>query len=118
MKTSVLARVLCLMLMLCMVVAVFASCSTEDEEVATTTTEDTTPNAPTDEDGYVLDNIPEDLNLGREVKILYSNHLKSGICVAEDEIGDNVVNRAVYTRWTNVEDRLGAEINWIGRDGE
>ena len=71
-----------------------------------------------DENGYLKDNLPEDLSFDREVRILYSQHHKNRICVDEETASAGVVEEAIYDRWQTVEERLGVEILWIGEAGK
>ena len=126
MKTTNLMRLLVLMLALCLLVGTFAACSTEDEDVATpdASTQGTGSGADDvieddlDENGYLKDNLPEDLSFDREVRILYSTHQKKWICVDEEGSTAGVVEEAIYTRWQDVQDRLGIEILWVAEPGK
>ncbi len=123
-KTVTLARVICLIMALCMVAAAFVACGTEGNTPDSTqgnngnatgsATQET--GAKTDEDGYLLDNLPEDLSFNREVKILYSQHNKGDVC--PEELSENVVSNAIYNRWLTVQERLDTEITWVPKDGQ
>ena len=117
MKTTVLARILALLLMLCMLVSVFAACATEDEEGSNNATEDGTE-APTLETPTEEITNDVDITLDREVRILYSDYLVGLETVKEEDIGEDVVKRAIYNRWQNVQDQLNVEVNWIGKPGK
>ncbi|MBQ8432017.1 MAG: hypothetical protein IJX28_03940 [Clostridia bacterium] len=123
MKTTVWVRLICALLMLCMMTSVIVGCQTQGEDPQNTKdpsqtngTGDGATDARTDEDGYLLDNIPDDLKLNREIKILFSQHMKNDI--APEETSDNVVENAIYRRWVTVEERLGAELTWVPKDGQ
>ena len=127
MKTTVLARILALLLMLCMLVSVFAACATEDEEGSGNPEESTVATggdgsdevgADTDEKGYLKDNLPKDLKIDREIRILYSQKHKDWICVDEEGSAAGVVEKAIYDRWQDVQDRLGVEVLWIAEPGQ
>ena len=127
MKTTVLPRLLALLLMLCMLVSVFAACVAEDDDTDSDSVSDGTEadgssnGAPvdgpeTDENGYILDGV--DITLDREISILYSQHIHNDICPKEEEVGENVVAKSLYDRWQNVQDRLNVEIQWIPEPGQ
>ncbi len=127
MKNAKLVRFLVLLLALCMMVSMFAACAAENEEDEAingetddgdTGTGDEVIDDNLDENGYLKDNIPEDFKLDREVKILFSQHMKNQICADETAAATGVVEEAIYKRWQNVQDRLDAEITWIGEDGQ
>ena len=73
--------------------------------------------SPFDEDGYLKDRIPADINYGGEVvNVLYWNNAKNVEYTAEDD-GDSV-NSSIYYRNLKVEDRIGVTFNWIGEKGD
>ena len=126
MKNAKLVRFLVLLLALCMMVSMFAACATEEEggdvigestEAVDGTGGDDVIDEDLDENGYLKDNLPEDLNFDREVRILYSTHQKKWICVDEEGSTAGVVEEAIYTRWQDVQDRLGIEILWVAEQG-
>lgn len=115
-----LIRIIVFALLLCMTLGVFAGCNNNGEVKSTEDTRDKATGQVilTDENGYQLDAIPDSLKLDREVSILYSEHLERLICVKAENVGDNVVNKAIFSRWQTVEERLNIEINWVGKDGQ
>ena len=107
----------------------FVACSDnsdgEDTNPAVTTAspdssnETTTPvtESPYDENGYLKDSLPEDLNFnGEEVTMLYWSDVEKQEFFAEDLNGD-VVNDNIYARNNAVEKRLGVKLNYIGTKG-
>ena len=119
MKNKLLLRVLMLLLALCMTVSVFAACATEDDdENAPATNEEA--EVSTVEDGNATEEITNDVDitLDREVRILYSDYLASLEAVQEQDIGEDVVKKAIYDRWQNVQDKLNVEITWVGKPGK
>ena len=119
--TKVWIRVLSLVLILCMTAAAFASCASDDDKSKSTaenTKAEEGTGVPTDEDGFVLDNLPDDLNFNREMKILYSDYLEKESVSNEKEAEGNVVQNAIYNRWQTVQDRLNVEITWIPLPGK
>lgn len=116
MKNKAFMRILMLLLALCMTVSVFAACATEDED-GETATEDESSGSATEATSEEITN-DVDITLDREVRILYSDYLASTEVVQEEDIGEDVVKKAIYNRWQNVQDKLNVEINWIGKPGK
>lgn len=119
-KRVTLMRLISFLLVSLMALAMLAGCSKDGDPVDTSDADKGTQGKVvlTDEYGYQLDGIPENLKLNREVSILHSEHLERSICVKEDKVGDNVVNKAIFSRWQTVEERLNVEINWVAKDGQ
>ena len=77
-KQSLWIRLLGLTLALIMTVSVFAACATEDEEGSADASQSevdgsegtTEPVGETDENGFLLDDLPEDLKFDKTVRIL------------------------------------------------
>ena len=83
---------------------------------ADTTPAETTEN-PYDENGYLKDEIPEDINFNNQViNVLYWNNAKNVEYTAEDD--GNIINSAIFNRNIAVEDRLGVTFTWIGEKGD
>ena len=71
-RTTLIARIICMVLMICMLASAFVACTKEDEKDPVKTNGSTQSAGPeTDEEGFLKDGLP-DLNLNREVDILYS----------------------------------------------
>ncbi|MBE6628426.1 MAG: hypothetical protein E7629_05825 [Ruminococcaceae bacterium] len=119
MKNKLFLRVLMLLLALCMTVSVFAACATEDDdENAPATNEEA--EVSTVGDGNATEEITNDVDitLDREVRILYSDYLAGLEAVQEQDIGEDVVKKAIYDRWQNVQDKLNVEVTWVGKPGK
>ncbi len=123
-NSKFLMRFLCLLTVLCMVCAAFASCSADTEEGADTTEpgSETSSTPALDEDGYLLDGIPDDFKIDDSFSILGWGEQKSQFYV--EDITEDVVKNSIYARNDTVEDRLNVEIqwkfvngNWSNRDG-
>lgn len=108
-KTSLLARILLLILSLTMVLATFSACAEEPEEPKATK-EEATEDVVTEE-GFQKDNLPDDLNFNKEVKILAGAEQNWHIG-STDAMKGNVIGEAIYARNATVEDRLGIEIKF------
>ena len=121
-KTSILAKVLVLILALSMLTVVFASCNTPANGGDKTTegnggagaTTEATEN--TDEDGFYLDSVPK-LNFDRIFKILGCNQYKKQFWAESGET-DDPIERAMYERNLTVEERLGIEFEWEMVNGD
>ena len=111
-------KLLLLLLSLCMVLTAFAACATEDEEgVYTPDSEEETVGEDLgddlyDENGYLRDQIPDDLKYeGKELKILCWNSVAGEFGC--DETNGTAINDALVKRDINVEDRLGVTLNYL-----
>ncbi len=111
-------RVLVLALALVMTVSVFAACSTDDEAAATTEPAGTEKPINTDEDGFVVDNLGDDLNFETTVKILGEEKFATQFWVKEEDVGDHPVRLELYKRNETVQERLGIEIKWTLAKGD
>ncbi len=115
-KNKIAVRFLCLLLALLMLLPMVASCKKGEEEANGTVT---TENAPSetespyryDENGYIMDNIPDDINYGsREVKILCWIDDASVTSLPSEGSEDEVSNE-LYRRRLRVEERLGVVLS-------
>lgn len=113
-------RILTLLLALSLLTA--SACSsgdsgTEDTSAASadTTAETTLPveeTLPVDANGYLLDDLPDDLDFGNEeVRIYVQSSTLESEFDAEDD-GD-IVHEAIYRRNLNVEERLGVDLAYF-----
>ena len=69
-----------------------------------------------DEKGYLMDDIPEDLNYdGKEVNILACKEMSATVC--PEEIQNVVLFDTVYNRNLIIQDRLGVKLNWVLVEG-
>ena len=133
MKKNIFARIACALLASLMLVTAVA-CGTGDDSAATTTAggdtttvaggdaattpAETQPAGPaTDVNGFVLDDLPEDLNYnGDTFTVLTWKDVEHEEFFVETQTGD-VTNDAIYTRNQAVEERLGITFGWIEQDG-
>ena len=119
MKTNNLwTRVLCLLMALCTLCVLIASCTDKTEEGLTPNAgsddqadlPETEAGAPTDEEGFLLlESIPEGFTIDGEFTILGWGDGKQHY---RDEQSDDVVGNAIYRRSMAVEDRLGVDLQW------
>lgn len=103
-----------------LMIAPLAACGAEDtpntpDTTPSTTVADSTEPVETqpavDENGFLLDNLPADLNYsGATLNILADEGQKKQF-YAEDQTGD-IVNDAIYERERTVEERLGVQLEW------
>lgn len=72
---------------------------------------------PFDQNGFLKDSLPADMNLGgRVVTTLYWSDVEHEEFKSETLSGD-LVNDAIFNRNSKVEDRLNIELEYIGRPG-
>lgn len=123
MKHTLFARIACILIALSMALC-FVACGTGgNDDVTTTTTttgentEDSTPvDATHDANGYLLDQLPADLNLDRTVTMLTWKDVEHEEFFVDDQTGD-LVNDAIYKRTVTIEERLGIHFEEILCDG-
>ena len=113
-KISILHKLLCLALVLCTVLATAVACTNEEDvkqtgELTNAKTEDLY-----DEQGFLKDALPDNLDYGEVVRIVVSESQKNN--VYQEELSENVIANAIYNRGLTVEERLGIEIEWIPMD--
>ena len=72
-----------------------------------------------DPNGYLLDDLPGDLNYGgNTVRILYwSDTERPEFEIKEEQLNGSIVEEAIYNRNVNTEERLGVSFEWIGKAG-
>ena len=135
--TNKLTRLLLVLLALVMMLSAFAACATENEEGVASTEEGGKNNQGNnggvqvggkwdgwalDENGYIMDTLPEDMSFGDEFLVLGDADQKSHFYVEEKDItgvdadGNPVkpapVKEALYKRNATVEERLGITLQW------
>lgn len=124
MKIKAVRNIATIILCLLLVVSILSACTDnnggpDDTGNAATSAEST--QAPetektVDENGFLLDSLPEDLNYNNEkVTLLHWND--APFCDFESEMSAEPVNNAVYTRNVNVEERLKVDIEFVGIPG-
>lgn len=114
-------RIISVILSVLMFLAVFTGCRESGGNETTTAPEDSTE-APVetqkthDDNGYLLDSLPDDLNFGGEkLTFLYWND--APFADFEAETSDDKILNAINTRNTTVSDRLGVTFEWVGIPG-
>lgn len=108
-----LALVLACMSCLILVAACDDSTDPGDEDDVTYIRAD----AALDDNGRLLDDLPEDLNYeGESIKVLYWSNVEHQEYEADEIIGENV-NDAIYERNANIMDRLQVNLEWQGERG-
>lgn len=113
-KNALLARLLCMLLALIMLLGMAVSCTTEDDDSdpnATASTDSTEEEIPTEEE---IDDGLDGLNFGESVRIVTSKD--QSYQVYHEEETDNVIYNALYKRVMTVEERLGISIDWYPMD--
>ena len=116
-RTTLIARIICMALMVCMLASAFAACTKEEEKdpVKTDGAGAQATGVPTDEYGYELDALGQ-MNINEIMDILNAQE-QIAQCAVE-ELSEDVVGNAIYNRWKTVEDRLNVEIVWHPMPGQ
>ena len=103
-------------LLLAMTQGALFGCANNGSTETTTVTETSIPEstAPTtDADGFLLDDLPDNLNFGgRTITILGWDHYEDVEFYAEEQTGD-IVNDAYFDRNLAIEDRLNVKLDFI-----
>lgn len=124
MKRNSVIRVLAAMAALLMT-APLAACGGEDlptggdttaADIVPVSTEPAETVSTTDENGFLLDNLPADLNYGGAVINILADDAQKKQFYAEVQTGD-IVNDAIFLRERTVEERLGVQLEWIFAPG-
>lgn len=125
MKTSISIRVISLFLFAIMLLASFAACAetkdpevtTDDPSVAQTTvpTEEVTTSDPTkDANGYLKDDLPEDLKFDENITLLVWDDVEhEEFEIAYENLSGDIVEQSIYDRNSKVEQRLGLTMSFI-----
>ena len=119
-QSSVVMRLFCLLLVLCMLCATFAACAGEEDDTkkkgTSEATKDDTPTEealPTDEEGYLLNSIPETFKINDTFTILGWDNGNSGHKQHyREELSEDLVGNAIYTRSITIEEKLNVELEW------
>ena len=125
MKTIRSVRIISLLLVSVMLLASFASCAeTKDPEVTTeapdaalTTApgvEETTSDPTKDENGYLKDDLPDDLKFNDEITLLVWDDVEhEEFEIAYEKLSGDIVEQSIYDRNSKVEQRLGLTLKFI-----
>ena len=117
-------RLISIILSVLMLAAIFTGCRENGGnggDVTTTSPADSTTATPEtqrthDDNGYLLDSLPDGLNFGGEkLTFLYWND--APFADFEAETSDDKIINAINTRNMTVSDRLGVTFEWIGIPG-
>ena len=117
-------RLISIILSVLMLAAIFTGCRENGGnggDVTTTSPADSTTATPEtqrthDDNGYLLDSLPDGLNFGGEkLTFLYWND--APFADFEAETSDDKILNAINTRNMTVSDRLGVTFEWIGIPG-
>ena len=117
-KQQFIFRFIALCLALLTLALAFAGCTTEgDPEETEASTAPVETGRATDEDGFVLDDLPADLNFGRTFNILGEQIYKQQYYGLENSPNDMVL-ATIYKRNETVQERLGVEFQWSFEQGD
>ena len=124
-------RFLLILLALAMIFSTFAACATEDDDVTESSNEDGTVASgkgsgggeqnpddpwadwPRDENGYLMDTLPENMNFEDEFLFYVAENQKWHIWA--DEKAADPLGHAMYACNETVAERLGIELKWDGQ---
>ncbi|MBQ9079868.1 MAG: carbohydrate ABC transporter substrate-binding protein [Clostridia bacterium] len=137
MKKNTSLRLVCLFIAVLMTFCVFAACAKNNDDTpgSDTTTaaqggnadnpSDTSGNSGDgtvvdsnlDENGFIKDNVPDDLNYNQTITLLYWSDREHEEFEVAEQTGDNVGD-AIFLRNLTIEDRLGITMEFISTPGD
>lgn len=119
-------KTLCLILASLMLIGSLAACAggdsadttaAHDQSLSPAETTAAETESPYDENGYLKDSLPADLNFGgAEVTTLYWEDVEKQEFFAKEQTGE-IVNDAILARNNAVEERLGVTLSYVGTKG-
>lgn len=123
-KNSTLLRAIALLLVAITMLSAFVACAetgtgettTEPSQAQTQApTEETTSDPTIDANGYLKDDLPEDLNFGdQEITLLVWEDVEhEEFEVAYENLSGDIVEQSLYDRNSKVEERLGLTLSFI-----
>ncbi len=125
MKTKFSIRAIAFMLFSIMLCASFAACAeTKDPEITTEAPSEALTTAPTEEvttadptkdaNGYLKDDLPEDLNFNENITLLVWDDVEhEEFEIAYENLSGDIVEQSIYDRNSMVEERLGLDLNFV-----
>ena len=130
MKNNMALRLVCAILALLMLSSAFVACaetapsdettasSVADTQGPAATEEVTTADPTIDAQGYLKDDLPEDLKFNDEITLLVWDDVEhEEFNVAYEELSGDIVEQSLYDRNSKVEERLGLKLNFIRING-
>ena len=122
-----LIRVFVFLLVSVFMISAFASCANTGETETTTEQQvadteapvaETTADPNYDANGYIKDDLPEDLKFGEEIVMLVWNDVEhEEFQIAYEDLSGDIVEQSIYDRNSKVESRLGVTLAFIRVDG-
>ena len=117
-KQQFIFKLVALCLALLTLALAFVGCTNEgDPEETEASTAPVETGRATDEDGFVLDDLPADLKFGRTFNILGEQIYKQQYYGLENSPNDMVL-ATIYKRNETVQERLGVEFQWSFEQGD
>lgn len=127
MKNSTFLRLISLLMLSAIMISAFVSCANTGTGESTTDpsanpAQTTAPIADTtksnvDEQGYLLDDLPE-LNFNDTVTLLIWNNEHEEFFFEYEDLSGDIVEQSIYDRNTKVEERLGVKLEFIRINGD
>ena len=129
MKKNTTLRLIAMLMLIVMMVSAFAACANTTTEGGDTTVGSAQTQAPTDEtttdptkdkNGYLKDDLPDELDYkGEEITLLVWNDVEhEEFEVKYEDLSGDIVEQSLYDRNSTVEDRLGLTLSFIRVDGD
>ena len=125
MKTNISIRIIAFLLISVMLLASLGACAetkapevtTEAPEAALTTApvvEETTSDPTKDENGYLKDDLPDELKFNEDITLLVWDDVEhEEFEIAYEKLSGDIVEQSIYDRNSRVEQRLGLTLNFI-----
>lgn len=128
MKNSKTVRLISALLLITILISLLTACAeTNTPEVTTADTvasvtqapvSETTSDPTKDENGYLKDDLPEDLDFGgEELTLLIWNNEHEEFVVTAEELSGDIVEQSIFDRNAMVEQRLGLNLEFIRIEG-
>ena len=126
-KNSTILRVIAMMLVAMMMLSAFVACADTgagndttgaDQANTVAPAEEITADPTKDSNGYLKDDLPEDLKYNTDVTLLVWDDVEhEEFEVAYEDLSGDIVEQSLYDRNSKVEERLGVTLQFIRVDG-
>ena len=129
MKKNTIIRLVAFLMLATMMISAFAACAetgTPDETTGSAgdgaqtqaPVEETTADPTRDKNGYLKDDIPEDLKFNEDITLLVWDDVEhEEFEIAYEDLSGDIVEQSLYDRNSKVEERLGLTLNFIRVNG-
>ena len=129
MRNKLSLRIIASLMIAVMLVASFAACAetgsgeettaaSADTAPASSAVEETTADPTKDANGYLKDDLPEDLKFNDDITLLVWDDVEhEEFEIAYENLSGDIVEQSLYDRNSKVEQRLGLTLNFIRVNG-